>query len=417
MVSNSKSYSRNGSCLRISGMLDRRAANQPPVPSPPPLRKVLLVDDDAASRRVLAAALRASGFEVTTAEDGAQALLSLEQDPPDVIVLDVEMPGLNGDEVCGRIRASEDRARRELPVIMLTAHSSEADEVRCLTAGANDFVTKPVSRSVLEARIQTQLRLRTLAEELRAQNEELARWRAAQEADLDAARATQQAIIPAAMPALAGWSVQTIYQPLVQVGGDVFGWRPLRDGRTLVWMADAVGHGASAALLTTLCALLFNHAGDAEVDPGGILRVVNREFSEIFRGRTFMTACCAAIDSDGGLAFASAGHPPLVVRRANGDVETVGAHGTMIGIFADLRLQPETHLQLAPGDVVLIYSDGLFSLLNRARERLGIDEVRAAAVEAEISERFLPSLVGAVERRSDGGPHDDDLAAVALLRS
>lgn len=412
-----ETYSRPFPHLRIPGMLDHRALNQPSISAPPSLRKVLLVDDDKASRLMLTSALCSLGFEVASAADGTQALASLDANPPDVVVLDVEMPGLNGEEVCGKIRAASDPARRELPVVMLTAHGSEADEVRCLNAGANDFVTKPVSRSVLAARIHTQLRLRALAEELRAQNEELARWRTAQEADLEAARATQRAIIPSAVPPLIGWSVQTIYRPLVQVGGDVFGWQPLRDGRKLVWLADATGHGASAALLTTLCALLFNHACDRETEPSAILRAVNSEFFEVFHGRSFMTACCAAIDADGSLAFSSAGHPPLVVRRKAGGVEAAGFHGTMLGILPELSLEPETHLRLAPGDAGLIYSDGLFSLMDVYDQRLTLDDVRESVVETEVSEKFLRDVVGAIGRRSNGEPHEDDLAAVALIRT
>ena len=415
-VWNWESYNRAIARLRNAGMLDRRALHQPATPSPSELRKVLLIDDDAASCRTLASALRSSGFEVTTALNGEEGLASLDANPPDVVLLDFEMPGLNGDEVCGRIRAGSDPARRELPVIMLTAHSGTADEVRCLSAGANDFVTKPVSRAVLEARIHTQLRLRALAEELRSQNDELARWRAAQETDLAAARATQQAIIPSAIPPLIGWSMQTIYRPLVQVGGDVFGWRPLSHGRTLLWLADATGHGASAALLTTLCALLFNRGCETEADPSAILRCVNREFFEVFNGRSFMTACCAVIDGEGALSFASVGHPPLLVRRADGRVESAGPHGTMLGIFADLPLQSETRMHLSTGDAGLIYSDGLFSLMGKHGEYFTVEQVRQAVVETAANEGFLRGVVGAVGRRSNGEPREDDLAALALIR-
>ena len=414
---NWESYNRAIARMRNAGMLDRRALNQPAMPAPAELRKVLLIDDDAASCRMLASALRSSGYEVTTALNGAEGLASLDVNPPDLVLLDFEMPGLNGDEVCGSIRAGHDPARREVPVIMLTAHSSAADEVRCLNAGANDFVTKPVSRSVLEARIHTQLRLRALAEELRSQNDELAHWRAAQETDLTAARATQQAIIPSAIPPLIGWSMQTIYRPLVQVGGDVFGWRPLSHGRTLLWLADATGHGASAALLTTLCALLFNRGCETEAEPSAILRCVNREFFGVFRGRSFMTACCAVIDGKGALSFASAGHPPLLVRRADGRVESAGPHGTMLGIYADLPLQSETRMHLSTGDAGLIYSDGLFSLLNQLGEHFTVEQVREAVIETAATGGFLRSVVSAVGRRSNGEPPEDDLAAIALIRS
>ena len=119
--------------------------------------------------------------------------------------------------------------------------------MRCLQAGANDFVTKPVSVAVLEARIQTQLRLRALRAELQVRNAELERWQREQEADLEAARVTQRAIVPSKPPPIEGWDVAWMYEPLIQVGGDIFGWRSLAAKRWSL-ARRATGHGASAAL-------------------------------------------------------------------------------------------------------------------------------------------------------------------------
>src|SRR4051812_1225344 len=196
--------------------------------------RVLIVDDNTASRRLLAAALKTAGFTALQAADGADALNAIEKYPPDVILLDLEMPGLNGTETCERIRAHADPRVRELPVVMLTAHDSEEEEVRCLKAGANDFLAKPVGRAALTARIQTQLRMRAMGTELRTRNEELAKWRATHEADLEAAKTTQSAIIPAKPLTLPGWEIETRFTPVIQVGGDVYGWRVLGDGRCIV---------------------------------------------------------------------------------------------------------------------------------------------------------------------------------------
>src|SRR5215204_4960158 len=134
--------------------------------------RVLIVDDNTASRRLLAAALKTAGFTALQAADGADALAAIEKYRPDVILLDLEMPELDGTQTCQRIRAHSDPRVRELPVVMLTAHDSEEEEVRCLEAGANDFLAKPVGRAALTARIQTQLRMQALSTELRTQNEE-----------------------------------------------------------------------------------------------------------------------------------------------------------------------------------------------------------------------------------------------------
>ncbi|MEQ1861508.1 MAG: SpoIIE family protein phosphatase [Chthoniobacteraceae bacterium] len=395
-------------------MLDERAT-APLTPAAAQPRRVLLVDDDAASRRLLGASLRHAGFELSAAGDGAEALAVMEHSPPDVLVLDFEMPGLDGAEVCRRLRASDRTALNQLPVIMLTAHTGEADEIACLAAGANDFVTKPVSRAVLVARIETQLRLGALSEELRAHNREMARWREAQEADLSVARTTQQAIVAVAPPTIDGWQTEAVYTPLIQVGGDVYGWRQLDRGVWLFWLADATGHGVAAALLTSLVALLFHHASAASITARGILTRVNAEFYSVLRGHSFMTACCAVIDGEGRVSFAGAGHPPLLIRRRDGVVESLPSLNTMMGIDAEMEVS-ETKTTLASGDVALLYTDGLFGLKSKAGERFTDGTVAEVLSRIDGSANVLPRLIGQLVGRSGAQAFDDDLAAIALRR-
>ena len=117
---------------------------------------VLIVEDEAAQREVLAYNLEAEGFRVTRAENGDEALLCVDEDAPDVIVLDWMMPNLSGIEVCRRLKTRSDT--RAIPIIMLSARSEEVDKVRGLETGADDYVVKPYSVSELMARVRTQLR-------------------------------------------------------------------------------------------------------------------------------------------------------------------------------------------------------------------------------------------------------------------
>ena len=398
-----------------AAMHDTRATAQPPAAGGRP-RRVLLVDDDEGSRRLLGVSLRNAGFELSAASDGAAALAAIESSPPEVLVLDFEMPGLDGAEVCLRLRASDRAALNQLPVIMLTAHTSEADEIACLTAGANDFVSKPVSRAVLIARIETQLRLGALSDELRAQNREMARWREVQEADLAVARTTQQSIVASAPPRLDGWLVEAVYAPLIQVGGDVYGWRQLDQGAWLFWVADATGHGVAAALLTTLVALLFHHASAASLTAHGILTRVNSEFFGVLRGHCYMTACCAVIDADGHLSFAGAGHPPLLIRRRDGVVEALPSLNTVMGIDQKM-VALESNATLDSGDVALLYTDGLFGLKSNAGERFTDETVADVFSRIDGTADLLPRLIAQLVQRSDAQAFDDDVAAIVLRRA
>ena len=122
------------------------------------MSRVLLIEDDRAVREGLQLALRRQGHTIATAESGEEGLTRLRAEPPDIVVLDLMLPGIDGFEVCRRIRAAGD-----IPIIMLTARSDDFDVVGGLEAGADDYVVKPVQPRVLDARIRAVLR-RTGAE-------------------------------------------------------------------------------------------------------------------------------------------------------------------------------------------------------------------------------------------------------------
>jgi serine phosphatase RsbU (regulator of sigma subunit) len=388
---------------------------QPAKPYPPANPRILVVDDDALSCRLLNQVLSNAGFEVTTTRDGCAALELIRARPPDLLVLDFEMPGVNGLDLCKSIRNDPEPGMNELPVLMLTAHSSEADEIRCWDAGANDFVSKPVSRSVLVARINTQLRLQALGRELRAQNEELSRWREEREADLEAARSTQQVILPTEPPDFKGWKTGSVYTPIIQVGGDIFGWRPGADGSWIFWIADATGHGASAALFTALASLLFNGSGTTFASPGALLERVNGRFYSVFKGHSIMSACCLLVHPDGRALFANAGHPPLLIRRVDGPVEVVTERETMLGIHQQLQFA-DAETRIMPGDTALLFTDGLYSLLDKTGQRMEESAVREAFAGISPRRPAIEALLSAMKAGSDGGPFRDDVAAVSIHR-
>ena len=366
---------------------------------------VLMVDDDAGSRRLVMRALESMGYVVEGTGDGAEALEMIAAQPPDIVLLDLDLPGLNGAEICTRLRHHQREELRIIPIVMLTAHDGEREEVACLAAGANDFVAKPIGRAALSARIATQLRLRALNDALRLQNEELERWRAAQNADLDAAQMVQRAILPA-MEETPGWKIEAAFSPMIQVGGDIYGLESTRGGQVL-WLADATGHGVAAALCTSLIALLFQRAA-VSTDPGKILAQVNAGMLRIFHGRSMMTAACVLLLPDGALHFAGAGHPPLLIRRADGRVESIASQGTVIGVLEAPVFSAET-LQLAPGDTALLMTDGLYSARREDGERRVLEEI--APVFSQ--NRTVSALI---ERMRGGSAYDDDVAAISIQR-
>ena len=325
-----------------------------------PSEQILVVDDDPASRKLLARTLSAAGYAPRECAGGIEALALIRAETPAVLLLDFDMPQLDGAEVLKELRADKNPAVAQIPTIMLTGHGGAESEVLCLEAGADDFVTKPINAAVLRARIETQLRLRSMRRQLQRQNDELEAWRCNLERDLAAARLTQQSLIPQRPPDLRGWEVAACYRQVIQVGGDIYGWMRMSDGRTLFWIADATGHGASAALLTTLAKLLFQHGSAGQISPGAVMTAVNNDFRSIFGAHSFMTAMCAALEpGTGEISVVGAGHPPLLIARLNGTTEAIASSTPPLGLIEQPHFA-ETKVRLDPGDAFLLYTDGLY---------------------------------------------------------
>jgi two-component system, cell cycle response regulator len=131
--------------------------------------RVLVVDDILANVRLLEAKLSAEYFDVTTAMNGIDALESVQRQKPDIVLLDVMMPGIDGIEVCKRIKSNPQTMH--IPVVMVTALDQPEDRVRGLEAGADDFLTKPVNDLSLFCRVKSLVRLKMLTDELRARSD------------------------------------------------------------------------------------------------------------------------------------------------------------------------------------------------------------------------------------------------------
>ena len=383
-----------------------------------PTERILVADDDATSRKLLVRILSSAGYVCTQVSDGIEALASLHTEPPSLLLLDFDMPGMDGAEVLRQLRQDPEASIAQLPTIMLTGHGGEESEVLCLEAGADDFVTKPINQAVLQARIETQLRLRSMRNQLQQQNDELEAWRRNLERDLAAARLTQQSLIPQKPPVLPGWDIAACYRPVIQVGGDIYGWLRLPDARTLFWIADATGHGASAALLTTLAKLLFHHGSVEHHKPAEIMEAVNSDFRSIFGARSFMTAMCVALDpATGRASVVGAGHPPLLVARKGGRTEAVPSSAPPLGLLERSEFL-ETVINLEPGDAFFLYTDGLYGSGHDENPRLSTGRLGEMLQPiAENAQALLNRVVDEALAQDGGKPSSDDVAAVAVRRS
>lgn len=345
-------------------------------PRPPP--RVLVIEDSAAQRKMLLTLLRRWGFEATGCGDAVDGL-SIARDPGiGLIVSDWMMPGMSGPEFCRRLRASGRGGYQY--VILLTLKSDTSDLSEGLAAGADDFLTKPVSPPELKARLSAGARIVAMQAELVEKTESLGdaldRIRQLYEAietDLDEARRVQTSFLDATYRRFTTADVSLWLKASGHVGGDMVGFFEVTPHIFGFYSMDVSGHGVAAGMLVARVAgMLRNGAPDlniavssfgegrfAAVPPDMVAAQLNAQILNEVHGERYLTMCLGFLDQRSGLVrMVQAGHPTPLLLRAEGDIERLGNGGMPLGLIEDARFS-SFEFRLCRGDRLLLYSDGL----------------------------------------------------------
>jgi sigma-B regulation protein RsbU (phosphoserine phosphatase) len=343
-----------------------------------PAPGVLVIDDSAAQRMMLVTLLRRWGFRATACAD-ASAALDIARDPGiGLIVSDWMMPGMTGPEFCRRLRARPREGYQY--VILLTSKSDTSDLSAGLAAGADDFLTKPVSPPELRARLSAGARIVAIQAELVDKTNSLegalAKIRQlydAIEADLDEARRLQTSFLNDTHRRFTAAQVSLWLQASGHVGGDMVGFFDVSQHVFGFYSMDVSGHGVAAGMLVARVAgMLKDKAPDQNialsslggglfgtVPPDMVAAQLNTQILSEVKGERYLTLCLGYLDQrTGSVRMVQAGHPPPLVLRQEGDVERLGTGGMPIGLLEDARYDT-FEFRLRSGDKLLLYSDGL----------------------------------------------------------
>lgn len=387
--------------------------------------RILVVDDNQTNRRLLQAILARKGYRTTIAIDGEQAVQTALADPPDLILLDVMMPRKDGYQVCAELK--HDPRFAEIPIVFLSALAAATDRVKGLELGAADYINKPFDIAEVLARVKTQLQISILTRDLRAANGELLRRQAQLEQDLRAARDIQTSLLPRLKSIAEPWvKADWRFAPCDQVGGDVFNVFWLDHEHLGAYVVDVSGHGVPAAMVTVAVSRSLSIDGGCTVErgvdgsaliasPGQVMRRLDQEYPIERFGKFFTIVYLVLNCRTRTLKFSCAGHPPPLLVRGDGSVQSLEAGGTIIGIGAALPFE-EDQLQLRPNDRLFLYSDGITEREGGGGEVFGAqrltDELSGSARDSlpAVCER----LFGELEAFAQGAPATDDVTLCGL---
>lgn len=369
--------------------------------------RLLLVDDAKPNLDILVEGLKGE-HKLSLAMSGDMALQVAARTPPDLVLLDIVMPGMDGYEVCRRLRAMPETA--EVPIIFLSSLEDVQNKSRGFEAGANDYVTKPFNLLEVKARVRALLKAKAYSD---AVKEQLA-------ADLRVAREIQMGMIPQDFSALEkafGVELAAALEPAREVGGDLYGAFPGVAGRMVLLIGDVSGKGIPAALFMVRASSLARLLGRDIAEPERILARLNDELSADNPSGMFVTMLCAVFDpATGRVALANAGHNRPVVLHAGVQPRWAVEHlGTALGFEPDLVFA-RTDLTLQAGDALVLYTDGVNEAFNPQAECYGNERLLRdlAPLAGQAGPAVIAGLLWQVRAFAAGAPQSDDIAMLVL---
>lgn len=391
-------------------------------------RATILVVDDTPDNLSLMSSLLKEDYQVKVAPGGERALrIANSERPPDLILLDVMMPEMDGYEVCRRLKAEE--RTRHIPVVFLTAKSEVADETLGFSLGAVDYITKPISPPIVLARVRTQLTLKRVSDFLRDQNqflesevqrrtEELLATRLAHqvvERDLKLALRLQRSMLPPARFQLAGWEVNAYLEPARSIGGDLYDYLRLGPNRLLFAVGDVSDKGVASALFMVRVLTLLRWLASNCQDPAQMLKELNDALCKDNDACMFVTLGVGVVQLDTGeLVYAHGGHEAPVLISPGGRARLLElACGPALGLMEDGDY-PLHHLVLEAGQQLMLVSDGVNEANNPAQEQFG--EQRLLEVCSSGRSGLMEECKQAVARFADGAEPNDDVTILLLSR-
>lgn len=347
---------------------------------------ILIVDDNDTSRLVAEKFYLDAGFKkISFANDGLDALRSIEKNLPDIVIADLFMPKMNGYEFISKVRSIEDFDH--LPIIVQTASKTEDDIRKAYNEGANDVINKPVSKEELLSRTAFHL--------------ENSSFRKRIDKELNAARELQKSILPnaddvASLKEKYNVDEASLFVTSSEIGGDFWGFRKISHAELGVFTVDITGHGVAAALNTFRVHSILNDANNFFSSTSIFLKKLNKRIKQLMPTGQYCTMFYGVVNFDENfIQYANAASPGAIIIRSNGEHEILKSSGLPLGVSEDAEYE-SFEAKFHENDIMLLFSDALIESENADGEFLDINDVINICVDNR--EKSADNLVKLIEK-------------------
>ena len=336
---------------------------------------ILIVDDNPTNVMLIREILRKAEYKgIYTAASAKEMYKTLGLDGTgkiaantnesgiDLILLDMMMPEIDGLEACRHLQTLPHL--RDIPIIMVTAIADANTLADALDAGAVDYVTKPINRTELLARIRLALRLKHEKDWHKERDRHIRE-------ELRLAASVQYSVLsePYTDERI---QIDAIYQPSEELAGDLYAWFPLDDHRYGILFMDMMGHGVSSALLCMFIASSLRNTVLSGLSPDQVMQALNNKFQYLHMSDQlmmyYMTAIYVIVDTkQHTITYANAGHPPGIVVMEDGTVIHLDSTGHPVGMFPEIEIETKT-VPCSSNYRLALYTDGLFEAADEQME-------------------------------------------------
>ncbi|MCH8496915.1 MAG: SpoIIE family protein phosphatase [Marinobacter sp.] len=373
--------------------------------------KILIADDSDSDRLILKAMVRRQGHEVIEARDGVEAVEHYRKHRPDLVLLDVMMPRMDGMQAAAKIKQLAGEVM--VPLIFLTSLSDADALARCLEAGGDDFLSKPYNRVIIEAKIKAFNRMRLMHDTLSRQRDHIQASNQQLLQEQEVARQVFDNVAHAGC--LDAPTIRYQVSPMSIFNGDILFASPKPSGGMHVLVGDFTGHGLPAAIGAMPVAEVFYGMTAKGFSGSDILREINHKLKRILP--TGMFCCAMLVDADFHrriLRVWNGGLPDAHLIRRTGEREVIPSSHLPLGVLAADRFNGDTlYFRTQEGDTLVMMTDGVLEAVGQDGDMFGEQRLAAALDQADGTapfERVMTRLRGFMENQA----FDDDLTLVTL---
>jgi sigma-B regulation protein RsbU (phosphoserine phosphatase) len=385
--------------------------------------QILIAEDDAISRRILEKTLTNWGYSVVVTEDGNSAWEALKTGNFKLAVLDWMMPGMDGVEICNRVR--DLKSDNYTYLILLTAKSQKTDIVKGLQSGADDYVTKPFDHEELKSRIQVGKRILFLEEQLAKQVAEISHSNDVMRRDIEIAAQIQRSMLPNELPSRNNIITDYRFLPCEGVGGDMLNAFELDDDHIALYISDVSGHGVPAAMfaiaISRILSVIPNYSSICRtkrdetdefhaVPPEVVISRLNKQLVDMNSAPVYATMIYGVLNvKTSEFSYVRAGHPEIIIIRDGVGFTGSSAGDLPIGIDSSVEFS-KAIIQLQKGDRIYFITDGITEA-----DKYGSTKKQVQLLLQVLSDAYNQSLTDSLDKviemvkstSTGSAPHDD----------